>query len=305
MSDEVKNPALEALGALGAAMLEGIRPEITSQVEAALKERAKALGVTRIEIVGPEGVKRIEGHVHPVFERVLKNVNAGENVMLVGPAGSGKTTLAAQVAKALSLKFYAQSISEGTTEGSLFGRLLPVGEAGKFAFCPAPYLSFYEEGGLFLLDEADAGNANVFTSLNASLAGGYFFSDLRAATGGKAFVKKHEQFRCIAACNTFGQGGSLMYAGRNQLDAATLDRFKIIEVGYDTSYEQKIARKSVVDWVWGVREKIERHNMRRVASTRMIQRFERALEIGESWSDAKTSLLAGWSKDDLVRIGEA
>jgi hypothetical protein len=96
-----------------------------------------------------------------------------------------------------------------------------------------------------------------------------------------------------------------MYAGRNQLDAATLDRFKIIEIDYDTSYEVKIARKSVVDWVWGIREAIARHNMRRTASTRMIQRLERSLEIGESWSEAKACLLAGWSKDDLVRIGEA
>ena len=90
-----------------------------------------------------------------------------------------------------------------------------------------------------------------------------------------------------------------------ELDAATLDRFKIIEIDYDTSYEEKIARKSVVDWVWKVREAIAKHNMRRTASTRMIQRFERSLEIGESWSEAKACLLAGWSRDDLVRIGEA
>ena len=300
MSDTAKN----ALDGLAQAMLESVQPLIDARIEREIEAAKAKFGTRKIEVVLPDGgAKKMDGHAHPVFDRVVKNVAAGQNVLLVGPAGCGKTHLAAQVARALSYKFTAYSISEGTTESNLFGRLLPVGENGSFTYCTSPYVSFYEEGGLVLLDEMDRGNANVFTSLNASLAQEYFFSDLRSATGGKGFVRKHEGFRCIAAANTFGEGGSAMYAGANQLDASTLSRFKVIEMDYDTSFEGKIAPERVLNWVWDLRSKVRDHQLRKVVGTRMIQQMALGMQIGESWDEVKESALAGWSKDDRGRCG--
>ena len=48
----------------------------------------------------------------------------------------------------------------------------------------------------------------------------------------------------LAAANTWGRGGDQQYVGRNQLDAATLDRFVLstLHVDYDTDLERDIAQ---------------------------------------------------------------
>ena len=303
MTETTQSAAANALDALGQAMLASVQPMIDAQIAKGMEEAKAKLGVRRIEIVTPDGVRKLDGHVNAIFDDVLRLVNSGLYPMIVGPAGSGKTHLSGQIAKALGLSYYAYSCSEGTTEASLFGRLLPIGEGGKFEYTSAPFVEFYEKGGIVTLDEFDAGNANVFTALNSALAQNHFFSDLRAATGGKAFVKKHEQFRAIACANTYGGGGSVQYAGRNQLDAATLDRFVLISMDYDRRFEEQIAPQNVCDFVWSLRTKIQEQNMRRVASTRMIVKMATMIEAGLSFRRSKELILSDWSKDDLIRVG--
>jgi hypothetical protein len=41
--------------------------------------------------------------------------------------------------------------------------------------------------------------------------------------------------------NTYGQGANATYVGRNQLDAATLDRLAVVEYDYDSAWEARIA----------------------------------------------------------------
>lgn len=60
---------------------------------------------------------------HAQLKEMLATVAAGfDNIMLVGPAGSGKTTLGKQLAQALKRPFGMISLSGGTTEGALLGR---------------------------------------------------------------------------------------------------------------------------------------------------------------------------------------
>jgi hypothetical protein len=49
-----------------------------------------------------------------------------------------------------------------------------------------------------------------------------------------------------AAANTYGTGADALYVGRNQLDAATLDRFYVVEMDYDRKLEAKLAPEEVV-----------------------------------------------------------
>ena len=302
MTTETQSAAANALDALGQAMLASVQPMIDAQIAKGMEEAKAKLGVRRIEITTPDGVRKLDGHVNSIFDDVLRLVNAGLYPMIVGPAGCGKTHLSGQIAKALGLSYTAYSCSEGTTEASLFGRLLPIGDGGKFEYTSSPFINFYEEGGLVCFDEFDAGSANVFTALNSALAQNHFFSDLRAATGGKAYIRKNDQFRAIACANTFGGGGSVQYAGRNQLDAATLDRFVLISMDYDRRFEEQIAPQNVCDFVWGLRAKIAEQNMRRVASTRMIVKMATMIEAGLSFSRSKELILSDWSKDDLIRV---
>ena len=69
---------------------------------AALKER-KPLEV----LINLNNKKKIDlGLQHFQFPELVKMVSTGLNIFLVGPAGSGKTTAAINVAKALEIEFH-------------------------------------------------------------------------------------------------------------------------------------------------------------------------------------------------------
>jgi ATP-dependent protease Clp ATPase subunit len=75
----------------------------------------------------PDGtVNPLSERTHRQFDELLELVSEGHpNIMLVGPAGTGKTTLVKHVAKALGRAFAFISLSAGVTETHIFGRILP------------------------------------------------------------------------------------------------------------------------------------------------------------------------------------
>jgi cobaltochelatase CobS len=85
----------------------------------------------------------------------------------------------------------------------------------------------------------------------------------------------------IAAGNTFGRGASREYVGRQQLDAATLDRFTVFEVDYDEALELAIAGND--DWtryVQKVRKAVEREKVRAIVSPRASISGAKLLAVG-------------------------
>lgn len=174
---------------------------------------------------------------HPKLEELLARCravkaaqNAGEDglyPMLVGPAGSGKTTAAREVSKAIFGeewldKFGMLSLNEESERSEGFGFVSPIDKMYK----STDFRKMYEEGGVFLLDEVDAANANALTALNAAISA-------PIASFPDGVVKRHNDFILIAAANTFGDGADGMYVGRNVLDAATKDRFQTLVWNYD------------------------------------------------------------------------
>jgi MoxR-like ATPase len=170
------------------------------------------------------------GMVHRATPRILKYVSLGQHVFLSGPAGSGKTSVATKIAEALKLTLWPLSVGAQTTKTDLFGFI-----DGNGKYHTTPFREAFEKGGVFLLDEIDAGNPNVLVALNSALSGApeIFFPD--------GLVKRHKDFRCIAAANTWGYGADRQYVGRNQLDAATLNRFLQVTFDYDEELETAIA----------------------------------------------------------------
>lgn len=266
---------------------------------------AKA-GPGRIILNGESDTKpvRIDGRVHPQFEKILKLVKAGVNVLLVGPAGCGKTTLAHQLAMALKRKFGMLSCTSGASEAQLTGWLLPVGSGkpGEFTYIASEFVRLYEEGNsVFLFDEFDAADPNMALVINSALANGALHVPQRHK---EPLVTRGKNVALIAAANTFGSGADLMYAGRNQLDAATLDRFYVIELDYDVELEKELGDEAVCQWVWNLRTKVKQQRIRRVVSTRTIQRVTAAIRSGVPLPEAKRDALAGWTKDELAKVGE-
>jgi cobaltochelatase CobS len=155
----------------------------------------------------------------------------------------------------------------------------------------------YEKGGVFLLDEVDASDPDVLTTFNSALANGLCpFPD--------KLVKAHCDFVALAAGNTFGRGADRQYVGRNQLDAATLDRFVIVEVDYDEVAELVWAGND--DWttyVQQVRKAIADEKVRHIVSPRASIYGARLLAAGmERGLVAERCIWKGLDETNRARI---
>ena len=218
-------PASDPAAALSAALAAlmpapGLDEE---RVRALIREEVPA--PPTIRVVVPERPEVEMSRQHERFPLLLQTLAVGLNVLLVGPAGTGKTTAARKAAEALGLGFSCLSVGPQTSKSDLLGFV----DAGG-TYRESMFVQAYRDGGVFLLDEIDAGNAGVLTVLNAALAG-----DVMATPIG--MVSRSPRFLTVAGANTYGQGASRQYVGRNQLDAATLDRFAVLDWPVDEGLE--------------------------------------------------------------------
>ena len=228
-----------------------------------------------------------------------------KNIMLDWPSGCGKTFFAEKVADALDLPFASASCSAGMSESMLTGWLLPVEEGGKFSYVPAEFVKMYEKGGLFLLDEVDAADANLLVYINQAIANDHFFIPQRHK---KTKIKKHKDFVMMAAANTFGNGADMMFVGRNQLDAATLDRFRIgmITMDYSDKVEEATVSPKVLVWGRKVRMAIRNHRLRRTMSTRFLQDVTEMVSTCKWDKDRwERAYFADWSADEQRKLGRS
>ena len=238
------------------------------------------------------------------FKRVLDLAKCRRNVLLVGPAGCGKSHLAGLVAETLGLRFGSLSCTSGMSEAHLLGRGIPDLTHGKTKFQGTDFLTCYEEGGVFLLDELDAADPNLLLAINTALANGYCNVPNRPE---KPRAKKHKDFVLIATANTFGRGANRQYSGRNQLDEATLDRFRIgtVECQYDPAVEAAVCPDDLLRGaLQSLRERIVTAGLRRIMSTRFMQDAY-TMAAGAGWTKEQIleTYFEGWSADERAKVG--
>lgn len=237
------------------------------------------------------------------FDRILSLAKCRENILLVGPAGCGKSTVAKLIAQTLDLDFSKMGGCEGLTQAHLLGKDRPLANKGEGKYEVSDFVTRFEKGGVICLDEMDAFDPNVFLTLNQALDDGDYLP-LPNRPGKPA--KKHKDFVCIGTANTRGRGGDRMYV-RNQLDAASLDRFAmgIIECGYDENVETAILpNPELRETLWKIRGKVEDAGLRRIVSTRFLAKAHKMTTMG-GWklADVLESLFSGWSKDEKAKCG--
>lgn len=261
-------------------------------------------------VINAAGKSSDVGRQHKSFGDLLALLEAGLNVWLVGPAGSGKTTAAEFAAKALGRRFYFNGAID--SEYKLLGF---VDAGGKVI--SRPFREAWEQGGVYLFDEVDASLPSALLAFNAALANGVCdFPD--------ACIPKHPDFVCIAGGNVWN-GATSEYCGRMKQDAAFLDRFVQLEWSYDEALEVEIATCAAVsiakanggdekaamvaatewtDYVQAMRKRAKDHGIKIVISPRASMNGAKLLAAGKLSLERVQSvtLRKGLDKDTWAKL---
>jgi cobaltochelatase CobS len=198
--------------------------------------------------------------------------------------GTGKSTIAAQAAEALDLAFYFMPVGPQTSKSDILGYMTADG-----TYVPSLFRKAYEDGAVFLFDELDAAHPGVLTTINAALSNGHMaFPD--------GMVARHADTLILAAANTYGRGPDRQYVGRQAIDAATLDRFTVIEIDVDKTLEDALCYASGLDSV-----KVEKVLAYVRALRANAERQKMAVGFSPRASVGMCKLLhAGWNAKDAI-----
>lgn len=266
------------------ANLQPVLEQLTQQAAANAAAPAQQIVVKTID--GAE--HNVEGQTHKDFARILNIVANNIPVLLHGEAGTGKTTLAKQIAQALGLDFYKQGFA-----GTKYDYTGYIDANGQRVETPAARA--YKYGGLLLLDEIFASDPQALLAINGMRDGDpvEFAGEL---------IYPHKNFRLVCADNTIGMGATDGY-DRNEQDISFVNGLARIEVFSDPNIELANCggdaalleyytdlKKAVK--TCGVSLPISPRDMRRAAQIKVISNNDLAFTL-------KTSTLSGLQQDIL------
>jgi len=275
-----------------------------SRIIALIKQHSSSPATVNINLTTPAGLKTAAGVLaHHRMPLLIAAMQANVNVMLVGPAGTGKTHAVKLAAELLELDFkFTGAIDSpykltGFTDAQ--GRVVRT-----------PFRDAVEHGAVFLQDEADACLPGALLPINAVASNGLCdFPD--------AIINAHENFRLIMACNTFGRGADRQYVGRNQQDAAVLDRYAVLTWDTDSALEAGLLglprpanapepakvqpitdaaqmQREAALWlarVQTIRSRVEKHKIRHVVSPRASVMGAKLLQAGWAWNEVEDACI--------------
>jgi midasin (ATPase involved in ribosome maturation) len=235
--------------------------------------------------------KTVTSITHKKFEDVLKCVAADNPVFLVSPAGAGKNHMVKEIADALELDFYFSNAI--TQEYKVTGFIDANGVYQETEFYKA-----FTKGGLFFLDELDASIPEVLVILNAAIENRYF-----DFPNGKVYA--HENFRVIAAGNTYGNGADLQYVGRYKLDEASMDRFAMIYMSYDERIEMVLCdnNKPLIAFIHKLRDTLTEQGVSKIISYRAIRQITAMEKLNLPLQDImRYSIIRGMERDGINMV---
>lgn len=274
----------------------------TAQVEAIVKRELNDIVFPTVVINERANgdVIKVEG-AHAILPRVIKRLNRKRNVMLVGPAGTGKSTLASSAAEALGRPFYSLSMGPVPMDSKIMGY-----KDANGVYHGTDARSAFQYGGVLLIDEIDTAHAGALKLANALI-------ENKVVGFPDGQVERHPDFVVVAAANTYGRGRDRVYVGGAQLDASTLDRFSILTVDVDEALESRLCMATGLDqdrvistltYVRSMRKRASDEKMTVVVSPRGSVGMCALLADDEPWADAlESEILKGMSEGDRRKLG--
>jgi len=258
--------------------------ELSSEVLAALQ------AVQQIKIFVPSlGYVQNKADNKPksnLFWKVMDDVLNGNNVMLIGEAGTGKTYLAKEVANYLNRAVSTINCSQWTSPIEILGGYTMDGyEEGKLikAWSGTEETGDVGQGHILILDEMPKLDPNTAGLFNDALALTHESDPKRnkiQSTEGKSY-SKGKNFGCIATGNVYPNKLDPKYGANNKQDASLLDRFSgsVYFVGYDEAIEKSLVNPFIFELGTRLRQVIKDNGYEAVFSFRTFSSFQRAWQI--------------------------
>ncbi|MFK7826049.1 MAG: AAA family ATPase [Oligoflexales bacterium] len=155
-----------------------------------------------------------------IFYQLVKALELGENVALVGEKASGKTMLAKYYSALKGQPFFRETFSPDTDNLKLIGKYTPNG----FQYGPLIEAGHPEhEAGIYLADEINLAPDAIQERLNSLLDSG---RSLTLTEGNGDLIRFHQDFRFVAAMNP----PTRKYGGRKKMSQALQNRLTVIFV---------------------------------------------------------------------------
>jgi MoxR-like ATPase len=245
---------------------------------------------------------------HSWHENLATDVNLGRTVAIIGSSGNGKSYGVKHVLEQLGYNIYHMDCTDSVTVDQLVGGITPepdgvggirmVFKEGLFA------KAFSDPKAAIQLDEYDALDPRVAMSLQSALhrnAKGRWLSCQDHPEGG---IRAAGLCPIVVTMNTFGDGPTREYVGRNTLDAANKDRFDtIITTDYENEEDILVSNgfgkqesNQIVKMAQKYRKAINEKGLRVILSTR------RLINIAECVHSLKMSVEGAFERDFLNRL---